>query len=314
MVRIHVPVELARRVRQAARDRCGYCLSPQHLVLGRLQFEHLLPRSRGGQTEEANLWLSCALCNNYKGDRTNFIDPETGATVPLFNPRTQNWPRLLELLDLHGALVTIDAIGCQKEIARAIVAGGGDQVLTVKGNQGHLLADIQATVEQALDGDLPRGVVETCTTTGYAHGRQEERSYVVIHHVEGIRDRAAWPERTTVGMCYSERTVAGKSTTEVRSFIGSRRMGARKYARALRDHWRIENNQHWQLDISFREDASRIRQRHAAENFALLRRLALGLLKQNPTKQSIARKRKGAALDPGFLEEILAGAANVEKV
>jgi predicted transposase YbfD/YdcC len=223
-------------------------------------------------------------------------------------------PRLLELLDLHGALVTIDAIGCQKEIARAIVEGGGDYVLTVKGNQERLLADIQTTVEQALDGDLPGGVVQTYSATEYAHGRQEERSYVVIHHVEGIQDRAAWPGLTTVGMCYSERTVAGKSTAEVRYFIGSRRMKARKYARVLRDHWRIENNQHWQLDISFREDASRIQQRNAAENFALLRRMALGLLKQNPAKQSIARKRKGAALDPGFLEEILAGATNVEKV
>lgn len=91
MVRVYIPVELARQVREAARDRCGYCLSPQHLVLGRLQIEHLLPVSRGGRTEEANLWLSCALCNNYKGDRTTGVDPETGETTPLFNPRTQNW-------------------------------------------------------------------------------------------------------------------------------------------------------------------------------------------------------------------------------
>jgi predicted transposase YbfD/YdcC len=223
-------------------------------------------------------------------------------------------PRLLELLDLHGALVTIDAMGCQKEIAQAIVDGGGDYVLAVKGNQGHLLADIQATVERALDGDLPGDVVETYTSTACAHGRQEERSYVVVHHTEAIRDRAAWPGLTSVGMCYSERAVAGKTTMEVRYFIGSRRMKVRKYARALRDHWRIENNQHWQLDISFREDASRIQQRHAAENFALLRRMALGLLRHNPSKQSIARKRKEAALDPGFLEGILAGATNIEKL
>jgi hypothetical protein len=91
MVRVYVPVELARRVRESARNRCGYCLSPQHLVLGRLQFEHLLPRSRGGLTEEANLWLSCPLCNNYKRDRTIAVDPETGETAPLFNPRTQHW-------------------------------------------------------------------------------------------------------------------------------------------------------------------------------------------------------------------------------
>jgi hypothetical protein len=91
VVRVYVPVELAGRVRAAARDRCGYCLSPQHLVLGRLQIEHILPRSRGGKTEEGNLWLSCALCNNYKGDRTTGVDSETGETVALFNPREQGW-------------------------------------------------------------------------------------------------------------------------------------------------------------------------------------------------------------------------------
>jgi len=224
-------------------------------------------------------------------------------------------PQLLALLDLKGALVTIDAMGCQTAIAQAIVEGGGDYVLTVKGNQEHLLADIQSTVERALDGDLPADVVESYSTTECAHGRQEERSYVVIHDVEGIRDQEAWAHLTTVGMCYRERTVAGKTSTEVSYFIGSRRrMKVRKYARVLRDHWGIENNLHWQLDISFGEDASRIQERHAAENFALLRRLALGLLKQNPTKQSIARKRKEAALDSRFLEEILAGTTNVEKV
>jgi hypothetical protein len=91
MVRVYVPVDLAQRIRAAAKNRCGYCLSPQYLVLGRLQIEHLLPRSKGGQTEETNLWLSCALCNNYKGDRTNATDPATGETVLLFNARTQSW-------------------------------------------------------------------------------------------------------------------------------------------------------------------------------------------------------------------------------
>jgi len=223
-------------------------------------------------------------------------------------------PQLLELLDLKGALVTIDAVGCQKAIARKIVAGGGDYVLAVKGNQEHLLEDIQATVEQALEGELPAGTVEQYTTKEEGHGRQEQRSYVVIHHVEGIRDQQAWPELTTVGMCYSERTVHGQTTEEVRYFMGSRPMKARNYARALRHHWRIENCLHWQLDISFREDASRIQQRDGAANFALLRKLALGLLKQHPRKDSIARKRKGAALDSDFLAEILAGATKVEKL
>jgi predicted transposase YbfD/YdcC len=137
---------------------------------------------------------------------------------------------------------------------------------------------------------------------------------VIIHHVEGLRDRQAWPDARTVGMCYCERTVAGQVSSEVHYFIGSRRMGARKYAQVLRQHWGIENHLHWQLDISFGEDQSRIQERHAAENFGLLRKLALSLLKRNPSKKSIARKRKAAALDTGFLEEILAGAVNLEGV
>jgi predicted transposase YbfD/YdcC len=223
-------------------------------------------------------------------------------------------PELLELLDLHGALVTIDAMGCQKEIAKKIVDRGGDYLLAVKGNQEHLLEDIQATVEKALNGELDKGVVAEYTTREDGHGRHEERSYVVVHDVEGLRDREVWSKASTVGMCCCERTVAGKVSTEVHYFIGSRRMGARKHAQALRNHWKIENNLHWQLDVSFGEDNSRIQDRRGAENFGLLRKLALSLLKRNPAKKSIARKRKAAALDTDFLEEILAGVHNTEKV
>jgi len=91
MARVYIPVEVERRVRAAAGNRCGYCLSPQHLVMGRLEIEHLIPHSKGGKSEESNLWLSCALCNRYKADRTEFEDSITAETVPLFNPRTQNW-------------------------------------------------------------------------------------------------------------------------------------------------------------------------------------------------------------------------------
>jgi predicted transposase YbfD/YdcC len=223
-------------------------------------------------------------------------------------------PKLLELLDLQGALVTLDAIGCQKAIAKQVVAGGGDYVLVVKGNQGHLLEDIQATVARALDGELPAGTVRTVTTREHSHGRTEERSCVVIEYVADIRDRQAWPGLTAVGMCRRERTVNGQSSTEVRYFLGSRRMAARRYAGALRSHWGVENNLHWQLDVSFHEDASRIANRHGAANFALLRKLALALLKRHPRKDSIARKRKTAALDPEFLAETLAGATNLERV
>jgi predicted transposase YbfD/YdcC len=223
-------------------------------------------------------------------------------------------PQLLELLDLHGALVTIDAIGCQKAIASKIIDKGGDYVLAVKGNQERLLFDIQETVGKALDGELAKHQVAMITTTEEGHGRQEERSYTVITNLEGIRDRALWPALKVVGMCCRTRIVKGVETSECHYFIGSRQMGARKYAEVLRNHWGIENNLHWQLDVSFREDASRIQERNAVENFGVLRKLALALLKRHPEKESIARKRKKAALDPVFLAETMTGVANVEKI
>jgi predicted transposase YbfD/YdcC len=223
-------------------------------------------------------------------------------------------PKLLELLDLHGALVTIDAIGCQKSIAKKIVDRGGDYVLVVKANQERLLSDIQETVAKALDGELPAGQMRQCTTSERGHGRTEERHCVIIENLSALRDRQLWPSLRTVGMCRRERTVNGKQTTEVCYFIGSRRMAARRYAAALRGHWGIENNLHWQLDVSFHEDASRVENRHGAENLSLFRKLALSLLKQNPRKESMARKRKAAAVDPGFLAEILTGANKIEEV
>jgi predicted transposase YbfD/YdcC len=223
-------------------------------------------------------------------------------------------PKLLELLDLKGALVTIDAIGCQKGIAEEILAGGGDYLLAVKGNQGRLLEDIQTTMDQALDGDLPPHQVTTVRLPSEGHGRQEARTCTVVTNLDSIRDRVAWPGLKTVILCCRERTVNGETTLEAHYFISSRRMAARKFAEAVRGHWGIENGLHWQLDVSFDEDASRIQQRHAAENFAFMRKLALCLLKQHPAQMSMARKRKAAALDPDFLAATLMGAAKAEEV
>jgi predicted transposase YbfD/YdcC len=214
-------------------------------------------------------------------------------------------PKLLELLDLSGALVTIDAMGCQKKIARQITDGGGDYVLTVKDNQGHLFDDILACFVRAIEADF-RGVRhDRHVTEEHGHGRHEKRYYTVIHDPQGIRDEKDWAKLSVIGHCYSERTEGGETTCEGRYFIGSKRAGARAYGRALRGHWRIENCLHWQLDVTFREDDSRIRDRNAAQNFALLRRVALSLLKRHPGKGSIATKRFNAALDEQFLEEII---------
>jgi predicted transposase YbfD/YdcC len=223
-------------------------------------------------------------------------------------------PKLLELLDLKGALVTIDAIGCQKAIAEKIVAGGGDYLLAVKGNQEHLLEDIQTTMNQALDGDLPAHQVTTITMSSKGHGRREQRTCTAVTNLESVRDRAGWIGLKTLILCCRERTVNGQETMEAHYFISSRRMATRKFAEALRGHWGIENGLHWQLDVSFDEDASRIQQRNAAENFAFMRKLALCLLKQHSAKLSMARKRKAAAWDPDFLAATLMGAAKAAKV
>jgi predicted transposase YbfD/YdcC len=223
-------------------------------------------------------------------------------------------PELLKLLDLKGALVTIDAIGCQKAIAQQIVDKGGNYLLAVKGNQEHLLEDIQATVAKALDGELPKQQVMTVTTTAQGHGRMEQRTHTVITNLETIRDRKLWPKLTTVGMCLRERTVNGKTTMETHYFIGSGRLGARKVAQAMRGHWGIENHLHWHLDVHLGEDKSRIQERNAARNFASMRKLALCVLKRHPAEKSLPRKRKLAAQNPEFLAEILTGTAKVEEV
>jgi predicted transposase YbfD/YdcC len=223
-------------------------------------------------------------------------------------------PRLLELLDLRGALVTIDAMGCQKEIAQKIIDGGGDYVLAVKDNQPHLLEDVQACLTKALDGDNLPQPCHTYSTEERGHGREERRSYVVVENPEGIRNHEAWAKLRVVGMCVRERVVAGKKSEEVHYFVGSRVLNAKRYGAALRGHWGIENNLHWQLDVTFDEDSNRVQRRHGAENLALVRRLALGLLKQHPAKESIACKRLLAALDTDFLEEILRLGCNSEKL
>src|SRR5262249_1683649 len=139
------------------------------------------------------------------------------------------------------------------------------------------------------------------------HGRHEKRCYEVIYDPPGLRDEQAWAKLGVVGHCYSERTVDGQTSYEDRYFIGSRRASAPGDGPALRGHWRIENNLHWQLDVTFREDDSRVRDRNAAQNFALLRRVALSLLKRHPSKGSIATKRYLATLDEQFLEEVVRG-------
>jgi len=224
-------------------------------------------------------------------------------------------PMLLEVLDLHGALVTIDAMGCQKAIAEKIVARGGDYLLTVKDNQEHLREDIEACVAKVLEhGVEGRDYHSYDKKMERGHGREETRSYVVIPNPQGIRDHEVWPKLRVVGMYCCERTVQGKTSHEIRYFIGSKKAGARYYGRVLRDHWKIENNLHWQLDVSFDEDRNRTADRQAADNLSLVRKSALTLLKRHPNKGSIRNKRLQAGWDMDFLENVLLGSESSGKV
>jgi predicted transposase YbfD/YdcC len=222
-------------------------------------------------------------------------------------------PLLLELLDLHGALVTIDAMGTQKEIAKQIVEGGGDYVLPVKDNQPNLMVDIQECLRKALDTNFEGLSWDRYKTAESGHGRLERRSYLILNNPEGIRNQKSWLGLKVIGMCTRERVVNGKRSEEVQYFIGSRVMSAKQYGEALRDHWGIENKLHWQLDVTFNEDANRVQRRQGAENLALVRRLAVGLLKRHPGKESMPCKRLAAAYDTDFLEEILLAGWNLEK-
>ena len=222
-------------------------------------------------------------------------------------------PQLLELLDVHGAFVSIDAMGCQKEIAAKIRARGGDYVLSVKDNQPTLLQDIQNTFAQAFDTDFAGLEHDQYETKDKGHGREECRHYTVIYDPATLTQKELWQDLRVIGLCVSERTVGAATTTEARYFIGSRKAKAKTYGQALRNHWRIENTLHWQLDVSFAEDKNRVSKRHGAENLALLRRLALSLLKQHPDKRSIACKRLAAALNPAFLEEVIRGSGDLGK-
>jgi predicted transposase YbfD/YdcC len=222
-------------------------------------------------------------------------------------------PKLLELLEVEGALITIDAMGCQKEIAQAIVDRKANYVLTVKDNQPTLRANLENYFEKAMENDFAGMQHSSYETEDQSHGRKETRCYDIIVNPPDF-NAPEWPSLKVIGVCCRERTDQGHTSNERVYFIGSKKASAKAYGKALRDHWTIENNLHWQLDVSFDEDHNRVSRRRGAENLAVLRRLTLTLLKQHSSKESIACKRLRAALEPDFLREILTIDGNLDKV
>jgi predicted transposase YbfD/YdcC len=176
-------------------------------------------------------------------------------------------PELLELLDLHGAIVTIDAMGCQKAIASKIVERGGNYLLVAKDNQPTLVNNIQKALGDALETDFQGLRHDQYSTEDKGHGRVEKRHYTILIDPPGIEQKEEWKDLRVVGMVARERQVGeAEPTLEVSYFIGNSVQSAKTYAKALRNHWGIENNLHWQLDVTFAEDGNRVTKRNGAQN------------------------------------------------
>jgi predicted transposase YbfD/YdcC len=215
-------------------------------------------------------------------------------------------PELLRLVDIHGAIITIDAMGAQKAIAAEIIDGGGDYVLALKGNQETLHQAAIAHIDEQLEGDLAEAQEHVTFEKG--HGREERRTYLQLPAPESLPGLAQWKGLKSIGVVTSCCLRDGKETIEVRYYISSLAVSVKKFAHAVRSHWGIENSCHWSLDITDREDESRIREKHLRENFAWLRRLTLSLLKQHQGRKSVAMKRNCCGWSENFMLEVLTGA------
>lgn len=212
-------------------------------------------------------------------------------------------PDLLGLLDLRGAVVSIDAMGCQKTIARQIVEGGADDVLALKDNHPTLCEDVQLW----LDTEVVHGRLTVTETVEKDHGRIEIRRYALSDRINGLEAKPDWVGLQAVGRVESIRTIGNQTSTECRYFLCSF-SDQDRFAVAVRMHWGIENQQHWVLDVQFAEDACRTRHDHSAENLALIRRVALNMLRHNgPPRDSIRRRKLRAALNDDYRLRLLLG-------
>jgi predicted transposase YbfD/YdcC len=217
-------------------------------------------------------------------------------------------PELLKLVDLQGAIITIDAMGTQKAIAAQIIEGQADYVLALKGNQETLHQAVIDYIEEQSQNDLAEVEARRYQTRETGHGRDETRRYLQMPVPPSLPGLELWRGLKSIGRVESQCVRDGKETVEVRYYISSLGVGVKRFAHAVRSHWSIENSCHWSLDITYREDESRIRNKNLRENFAWLNRFTLSLLKQHPGRESVAMKRRSCGWSDGYLLEVLTGA------
>jgi len=217
-------------------------------------------------------------------------------------------PKLLEIIEVSGCLVTIDAMGCQTDIAKKIVDQKADYCLAVKGNQPSLHQGIKDFFAEHMEDDFARVDVRHYETHEKGHGREETRHYYLCPVPEDLPTATRWANLKAIGIAINITTRGGKETSDVRYYILSKYLSKKRFAEAVRGHWGIENSLHWQLDVTFGEDQSRLRKGHAAANFSLLRRTSLSLLKNNKSKKlGVKNKRLSAAWNDDYRLEVLCG-------
>ncbi len=216
-------------------------------------------------------------------------------------------PRLLDMLAIEGAVVTIDAMGCQRAIARKIVDKKADYVLALKGNQGSLCEDVTVFVAEQKGRDFRDTMVSRNETADGGHGRVETRTTTVIHDIVWLQKRHAWLSLAGIVIIDSRREMGDKIETETRLYVTSSILPAELLAAVVRGHWEIENGLHWVMDMVFRDDECRVRTDHAPANFTTIKHMACNLLRKASGKDSMRLRRKVAAWDDGFLASVLTG-------
>jgi predicted transposase YbfD/YdcC len=214
-------------------------------------------------------------------------------------------PKLLTMLAIEGAIVTIDAMGCQRDIARAILDKKADYVLALKGNQGSLCEDVEMFVDEQKARSFADTQATRDTTIDGDHGRIETRTTTVIHDVGWLRDRHDWPGLKAVVVVDSSREINGKTEHETRLYLTSLGMVAALLGPVVRSHWAIENSLHWVMDMMFRDDECRVRTDHAPANFTTIKHIAHNLLRTAAGKDSMRLRRKVASWDDDFLASLI---------
>jgi len=215
-------------------------------------------------------------------------------------------PALLDMMSIEGAVVTIDAMGCQRDIATKIIEKKADYILALKGNQGTLREDVEVFVDEQKALQYKDTTISTHKTVDADHGRIETRNYTVIHDVDWLQARHEWPGLSAVVVVESLREFNGKITSETRFYITSLVILANAVGPMIRAHWAIENSLHWVMDMVFRDDECRVRTENAPANFATCRHIAYNLTRKAPGKDSIRLRRKTAGWDDEYLASLVA--------